>query len=89
MPEFRGWTITRSTAKGKKYTASKGDKIVHFGAQGYTISPGTPKGDNYCSRSNGIKSETHSPNWFARALWSCRGAKSADKRPFFGEIELP
>jgi hypothetical protein len=89
MPEFRGWMITKSSAKGKKYTATKDGKTVQFGASGYTISPGTPKGDNYCSRSNGIKTETHSPNWFARALWSCRGAKSADKRPFFGEIDLP
>ena len=35
------------------------------------------------------KTETHSPNWFARALWSCKGSKSVDKRPFFGEIDLP
>ena len=27
--------VTKSTAKGKKYTATVGDKKVHFGAKGY------------------------------------------------------
>ena len=41
-------------AKGKKYvkiTAS--GKKVSYGAKGYSIAPGTKKGDSYCSRSAG------------------------------------
>ena len=46
-------------AAGKKYkkvvtnpkTGRK--KTVRYGAKGYSISPGTPKGDRYCARSYG------------------------------------
>jgi hypothetical protein len=39
----------------KKYTATINGKTRSFGAKGYSIAPGTSKGDNYCARSSGIK----------------------------------
>jgi len=35
----------------KKFKAKVGGKTVKFGAKGYSIAPGTAKGDNYCARS--------------------------------------
>ena len=89
MPKYRGHDITRSNRKGKKYKACKGGKCVHFGAKGYTIRPKTTRGDSYCARSSGIKSSPNSPNSWARALWSCKGKKSVNSKPFFGRIKLP
>lgn len=89
MPKYRGYDITRSSRKGKKYKACKGGKCVHFGAKGYTIRPKTTRGDSYCARSSGIKSSPNSPNSWARALWSCKGKKSVNSKPFFGKIKLP
>lgn len=89
MPKINGWTITQSTAKGKKYTAiSPSGKRVHFGASGYRIAPGTERGNSYCARSAGIKTAEGSANYWARQLWSCKGAKSVSKKPFFGKIEI-
>jgi hypothetical protein len=34
----------------KKFKAKVNGKIVKFGAKGYSIAAGTPKGDNYCAR---------------------------------------
>lgn len=58
------------------------DRIVRFGAKGYSISPGTPKGDNYCARSSGIKTSKGnlSPNFHARGIWGCKGNKSSKAR---------
>ena len=89
MPKYKGFDIPRRSRKGKKYKACKNGKCVHFGASGYTISPNTSRGDSYCARSAGIKSEPNSANSFARALWSCRGSKSVNSKPFFGKIKLP
>lgn len=75
-------TITPSNRKGKKWKFTpdnKSIKPVHAGAKGFTISPGTKKGDNYCARSSGIKSSGNSgvtPNNVARAMWKCNGKKS-------------
>lgn len=89
MARYNGHEITRSSRKGKKYKACKNGKCVHFGATGYTISPNTTRGDSYCARSAGIKTAPNSPNYFARALWSCRGSKSVNSKPFYGKIKLP
>ena len=75
------YRIAKPTAKGKKYKAvpvSGKGKSIHFGAKGYFAKPGTPKGDNYCARSSGIKSTKKgaTPNDLARMLWNCRGKKS-------------
>ncbi len=69
-------------AKGKKYTARVNGKKVSYGAKGYTIAPGTKRGDSYCARSLGIAKkhasarDPGSPNALSRKKWKCRGAKS-------------
>lgn len=62
----------------KKYVAKIDGKTRRFGAKGYSISPGTPKGDNYCARSSGIKkcANPPCPNDLSRKAWGCRGKKS-------------
>lgn len=62
----------------KKYTATINGKKRSFGAKGYSISPGTPKGDNYCARSSGIKkcANPPCPNDLSRKAWGCVGKKS-------------
>ena len=37
----------------KKFSKKVGKKTVRYGAKGYSISPGTKKGDSYCARSAG------------------------------------
>ena len=79
----RRYKIAASTAKGKKYKATplSGGGVVNFGAKGFTAQPGTPRGDNYCARSSGIKSTKSgaTANDFSRMLWNCRGKKSMKK----------
>lgn len=77
---------------GKKYTHTYKDsktgktKKVRYGAKGYTIAPGTKKGDDYCARSLGdMKSEgmdcsggdKNTPMCLSRKKWRCKGAKSS------------
>jgi hypothetical protein len=77
---------------GKKYTHTYKDpktgntKKVRYGAKGYTIAPGTKKGDSYCARSLGdMKSEgmdcsgpdRNTPMCLSRKKWRCKGAKSS------------
>ena len=80
MPKYRGYDITRSNRKGKKYKATplSGKGVIQFGAKGYNARPNTPKGDNYCARSSGIKSSKKgaTANDFSRMLWNCNGKKS-------------
>jgi len=73
--------ISRGTAKGKKKKATRlsDGKVVQWGASGYRIAPGTPRGDNYCSRSRGLNKRGFNPNTMARTDWHCRGAKSMEK----------
>jgi len=62
----------------KKFQTKVGDRTIKFGAKGYTIAPGTPKGDAYCARSAGIKKckEGPCPNDLSRQAWGCVGKKS-------------
>ena len=77
---------------GKKYTHTYKDsktgktKKVRYGAKGYSIAPGTKKGDAYCARSLGdMKSEgmdcsgadKNTPMCLSRKKWRCKGAKSS------------
>lgn len=70
--------IQRSSRRGKKWMVKKGGRTIHAGAKGYSIAPGTAKGDRYCARSSGIPGTTGSftPNGLARAMWGCVGKKS-------------
>lgn len=83
--------IQRSDREGKKYKVNVDGKEIHFGAEGYRIKPNTNAGDSYCARSAGIKGADNpsTPNYWARQLWSCKGTKSVDSRPFFGKYKLP
>lgn len=68
------YTISRSGRKNKKFMVEVNGKKVHFGAKGYSISPGTPKGDRYCARSSGIKgtNDIMSANFWSRKMWKCK-----------------
>ena len=79
-------------ATGKKYSKTIRNpktgrkKTVRYGAKGYTISPGTSKGDNYCSRSYGQMKKfpksaknPNSPLRLSRKKWRCSGKRSRRK----------
>ena len=60
-------------------------KTVKYGAKGYSIAPGTKKGDRYCARSFGdMKShnkncagkDRNTPLCLSRAKWKCSGKSS-------------
>lgn len=58
-------------------------KTVRYGAKGYTIAPGTSRGDSYCSRSYGqmkkhpaAARDPNSPLRLSRKKWKCSGKKS-------------
>jgi len=71
------YTVRRSDKEGKKFKITKEGKEIHFGAKGYSISPGTSKGDNYCARSSGIKNNGEfAPNQLSRRMWKCKGKRS-------------
>ena len=81
MPTGKKFSKTvRNPKTGRK-------KTVRYGAKGYTIAPGTKRGDSYCARSLGIKkrlskkkqNDPNSPNNLSRRKWKCSGAKSRRK----------
>jgi len=58
-------------------------RTIRYGAKGYTISPGTSKGDSYCARSMGqmkkhpaAAKDPNSPLRLSRKKWKCSGSKS-------------
>lgn len=88
LPQKRAFEM----ATGKKFkkviknpkTGRK--KTVRYGAKGYSISPGTKKGDSYCSRSAGQMKKfpksaknPNSPLRLSRKKWKCSGSKSRRK----------
>jgi hypothetical protein len=66
----------------KKFKATINGKTRSFGAKGYSISPGTKKGDAYCARSSGIKKCKNPPcaNALSRQAWGCVGKKSVKSK---------
>jgi hypothetical protein len=62
----------------KKFMVKVHGKIIHFGARGYRIKPGTKAGNAYCARSSGIKgaNNPNSANFWSRLMWKCKGKKS-------------
>ena len=66
----------------KKYSAKVNGKTRSFGAKGYSIAPGTKKGDNYCARSSGIKKCANPPcaNDLSRRALGCVGKKSVKSK---------
>jgi hypothetical protein len=78
-------------AAGKKFSKTVTDpktgrkSTVKYGAKGYSIAPGTKKGDRYCARSFGdMKShgkdcsgkDRNTPLCLSRAKWKCSGKAS-------------
>ena len=73
----KGYDVFRSDRKDKKFKVNSSGRDIHFGARGYSISPGTDKGDRYCARSSGIKNKKGlDANELSRAMWGCKGKKS-------------
>jgi hypothetical protein len=85
------WATGFDAEDGKKYSKTvtnpkTGRKNkVRYGAKGYTIAPGTDKGDRYCARSFGdMKShgkdcggkDRNTPLCLSRAKWKCSGKTS-------------
>ena len=67
----------------KVKTKSGRTKTVRYGAKGFSISPGTKKGDSYCARSAGqmrknpkAAKNPNSPLRLSRKKWRCSGSKS-------------
>ena len=70
--------------KYKKVVGSgKNKRTVRYGAKGYSIAPGTSKGDSYCARSYGqmkdhpsAAKDPNSPLRLSRKKWRCSKDKS-------------
>ena len=79
-------TTGRSNRKDKKwkFTPNNPDlPVVHAGAKGMRIKPGTQAGHNFCARSSGIDrkaGQTVSPNDLARFAWNCKGKRSIGRK---------
>jgi hypothetical protein len=82
------WATGFDAEDGKKYTKvvtnpETGRKNrIRYGAKGYKIAPGTPRGNNYCNRSYGQMqqnstkcsgSDKNTPLCLSRAKWRCTG----------------
>ena len=61
--------------KGKKWCEMVNGKKVCAGAKGYTIAPGTKRGDSFCARSIHYN-KPGTPGALARKKWKCSGKKS-------------
>ena len=78
------YTIRYSWRKNNKYVVDVNGTWVHFAAKGYRMFPGMKRGEDYCTRSFGIRDKSgkrtakdiYSPNFWSRVLWECQGNKS-------------
>jgi len=70
----KSYPIYRSDRQNKKFKVFVKGKWVHFGAKGYKISPGTKRGNLYCTRSYFIKGKNDitSANFWSRKMWKCK-----------------
>ena len=74
----------RGPKKYKKVVGSgKHKRTVRYGAKGYSIAPGTSKGNSYCARSYGqmkdhpsAAKDPNSPLRLSRKKWRCSGKYS-------------
>ena len=80
----KGKAKVKTTASGKKVSYGQAGKAKDGGSR---VKAGTPKGDSYCARSQGIKkalpkskqNDPNTPNNLSRKRWKCSGAKSERK----------
>ena len=85
-----GWSVSPEFAE-KKYSKTVTDpdtgreRKVRYGAKGYTIAPGTDRGDSYCARSEGQRQDygydcsgkdKNTPLCLSRSKWKCSGKSS-------------
>lgn len=81
--------LRKEESSGKKYSKKVTDpdtgreRTVRYGAKGYSIAPGTSKGDRYCARSYGqmkdhpsAAKDPNSPLRLSRKKWRCSGKYS-------------
>jgi hypothetical protein len=82
LPQRNNTPCSRKEMAEKKFKTKIGGKTIKFGAKGYSIAPGTPKGDRYCARSSGIKKCAKPPckNDLSRQAWGCVGKKSVKSK---------
>lgn len=88
VPE--GWSVDLGFGE-KKFSKTITDpetgreRKVRYGAKGYSIAPGTDKGDRYCTRSEGQRKQygydcsgkdKNTPLCLSRAKWKCSGNSS-------------
>lgn len=88
-----GWSVDPGLYESgeKKYVKTVTDpetgreRKVRYGAKGYSIAPGTDKGDRYCTRSEGQRKQygydcngkdRNTPLCLSRAKWRCSGTSS-------------
>lgn len=77
----KGKSRVKITPSGKRVSYGQAGKAKGGGPR---VKPGTPKGDSYCARSQGIKKglskskqrDPNTPNNLSRKRWKCAGAKS-------------
>lgn len=72
------------------------EKTVRYGAKGYTIAPGTSRGDSYCARSYGqmkdhpaAAKDPNSPLRLSRKKWKCSGKTSRKSEGEMDKAERP
>jgi hypothetical protein len=81
------YSVTSSDRENKKYkvTGPKLKNPLHFGQAGVRASPGSERGDRYCTRSYGITDKNGKPTrndpksanyWSRKHIWNCKGKKS-------------
>jgi hypothetical protein len=92
-PDFlvpEGWSVDPGFSE-KKFSKTitnpetGRERKVRYGAKGYSIAPGTDKGDRYCTRSEGQREQygydcsgkdKNTPLCLSRAKWKCSGTSS-------------
>jgi hypothetical protein len=85
-----GWSVApefteKKFVKTVKDPETGRERKVRYGAKGYSIAPGTDKGDRYCTRSEGQREQygydcggkdRNTPLCLSRAKWKCSGNSS-------------
>lgn len=83
QPEDEMTKTEKKYSKKVKNPKTGREKTVRYGAKGYTIAPGTSRGDSYCARSYGqmqdhpsAAKDPNSPLRLSRKKWKCSGKTS-------------
>jgi hypothetical protein len=89
----KGESTKKKYSKKVKNPETGREKTVRYGAKGYTIAPGTSRGDSYCARSYGqmkdhpaAAKDANSPLRLSRKKWKCSGKTSRKSEAEIGEM---